>query len=83
MYVIYNRYFPRTFDISNSSTLYRVLRNYWKHSHFINFKGSRVIIGNAGKIEIDGVLIEEKKTVTFLGVVINEFLTWDDHITKI
>ena len=52
-------------------------------THFINFKGTRVIIGNAGTIEIDGVLIEEKKTVTFLGVVINEFLTWDDHILKV
>ena len=50
-------------------------------THFIIFKGSRVIIGNAGTI--DGVLIEEMKTVTFLGIVINEFLTWDDHISKV
>ena len=52
-------------------------------THFINFKGSRVILDNAGRIEIDGVLIEEKKAATFLGVVINEFLTWDDHISKV
>ena len=52
-------------------------------THFINFKGSRVLIDNAGRIEIDGIIIEEKKAVTFLGVVINEYLTWDDHISKV
>ena len=52
-------------------------------THFINVKRSKVITNYVGKIEIDGIVIEEKKNVTFLGVVINEFLTWDDHISKI
>ena len=53
-------------------------------THFIHFKGSRIATNDYnGTLEIDGIKIAKKKNVTFLGVVINEFLSWDEHILKI
>ena len=36
-----------------------------------------------GNVEIDGIHIEQKNNIKFLGVVIDEFLTWDEHVSKV
>jgi hypothetical protein len=35
------------------------------------------------KLEMDGIIIERTETFNFLGLVLNETLTWSDHIHKI
>ena len=35
------------------------------------------------KINVNGKNIEQVKTTTFLGIIIDECLTWKDHIAKV
>ena len=79
LYDILNRELP---NISSWFKSNRLSLNLQK-THYINFKGSRITADYNGTLEIDGIMIKEKKNVTFLGVVINEFLSWDEHISKI
>ena len=88
-----------TFSHSNIKSLFDTLNNElpkissWfkcnrlslnlQKTHFINFKTHNTHSDFVGLIEIDGIIIEEKKNVKFLGIVLDEYLSWDDHIEKI
>merc|ERR1712020_361865 len=35
------------------------------------------------KLELDGIPIKRVKSFNFLGIILNEYLTWTDHISHI
>ena len=53
-----------------------------KYMLFYNHQ-KQVSIYNHLKIDFNGMTIKRTKTFNFLGIVINEHLTWTDHITHI
>ncbi len=53
-----------------------------KYMLFYNHQ-KQVSIYNHLKIDFNGMTIKRTKTFNFLGIIINEHLTWTDHITHI
>ena len=54
-----------------------------KKTNLILFRTKNKRITENVKIHIDGVDISRVTTIKFLGVIINETLTWDDHMKLI
>jgi hypothetical protein len=54
-----------------------------KKTSFILFQSKKRNIPDKLDIRIDNIKIEQVKKTKFLGVIINETLTWDDHIFTI
>ena len=69
--------------ISNWFKLNRLSLNI-KKTHYILFCcRNRKLAFDAINIKIDGVMIEKVTSTKFLGVIINESLTWNEHIQTI
>ena len=54
-----------------------------KNTNFILIIGKKKNIDNMSAINIDNTIIERVANTKFLGVVINESLTWSDHIKTV
>ena len=54
-----------------------------KKTHFINFHNRQKKIDIVPKINIDKNQIDQVRFTKFLGVLINENLTWSDHISAV
>ena len=54
-----------------------------KKTNFILFKNKRKAQNVPLELKIDNTRIEQIKKTKFLGVIVNETLTWDDHIKTV
>jgi hypothetical protein len=54
-----------------------------KKTHTMIFSGNRYVRNRNNNINIDGVLIETVIVTTFLGVTIDNQLSWKDHINNV
>ena len=54
-----------------------------KKTHFIIFYNRQKKIDIVRKINIDKIQIDQVRSTNFLGVLINENLTWSDHIAAV
>mgnify|MGYP003433291688 FL=1 len=54
-----------------------------KKTNFILFTSRKRKLDEKPELKIDGTKIEQVRTAKFLGVVINDTLTWDDHIKTV
>ncbi len=50
---------------------------------FISFRSSNRKPNHKRKINLDNKNIEQAKSTTFLGIIIDKCLTWKDHIAQV
>ena len=55
--------------------------NIWEETHFILFRTKNKKIVSNISIKIDKIAINQETSTKFLGVIINQSLSWNDHIS--